>query len=450
MDGAQDSAKTSRREFIRNAAATAAVTAAATKVAKSSVYSLAPSRVIGANDKIVVGHIGLGQQGRAHVKLLKENSAEGLKNNTEQVAACDIYVRRVKMVQKPESLGLKDSQCFSDYRKLLENKDINAIWVTTSDQWHAAIAIDAMKAGKHVYCEKPIGRSVEEAYAIYDTVKQTKMVFQVGSQGCSDQKWHVAGKAVADGKIGQLIIGQGSYCRNSIKGEWNDYTIDPDAGPKGAGEAFVDWDVFRRGAGPAEWDPDRYFRWRKYWDYGNGPIGDLMPHRLHPLLIAMHMPLDGNNGFPVRVSANGGLYVQKINPDTKKVDREVPDFVTLNVAFNNDTNLLMLTSTINEQGLQDMIRGNKATIFFGGSGVEIRPERVWAEEIDGGTEPVPGEGEQIITHQRDFLDAIRNNKTPNGSIDLALRVQVMVSLCEMSYRQNKTMHFDPATRKITA
>ena len=448
MDDAHDSAKTTRREFIRSAAATAAVTAAATRVAKSSVYSLAPARVIGANDKIIVAHIGLGQQGRAHVKLLKENSTEGLKNNTEQVACCDIYVRRVNMVQK--TLELKDAQCFNDYRKLLENKDINAVWVTTSDQWHAAITIDALKAGKHVYCEKPLARSVEEAYAIYDAVKETKMVFQIGSQGCSDQKWHVAGKAVREGKVGQLISGQGSYCRNSVQGEWNDYPIDADAGPKATGEAYVNWDVFRRGAEPAEWDPDRYFRWRKYWAYGSGPIGDLMPHRLHPLLIAMNMPLGEGQGYPIRVSATGGLFIPRVNPDTKKPDREVPDYVTLSVAFNNDTDLLMLTSTINEQGLQDMVRGNKATIFFGGAGVEIRPERVWAEEIDGSTEPVPGEGEQINIHQRDFLDAIRNNRTPNANIDLALRVQLMVSMCEMSYRQGKTMHFDPATRKVIA
>jgi hypothetical protein len=176
-------------------------------------------------------------------------------------------------------------------------------------------------------------------------------------------------------------------------------------------------------------------------------MGDLFPHRLHPLTIAMNLPQTGMAGFPTRASSMGGIYVQKINPVTKAVDREVPDFTTIQVDFAEECTLMLLGTTINEQGWQDMIRGNKASLYFGGSGVDIKPERVYAEEVEEATEPVPGDGERIETHQKNLLDCIRGGGVPNCNIDLALRVQVMISLGEMAYRRGKTMHFDPKTRK---
>jgi predicted dehydrogenase len=436
----------SRRDFLRTAAVTAA-----TAAVSSSMPTTAEGmrRVIGANDRLIVGHVGVGGQGMAHVRLLKENSQLGLKNNTEQIAVCDLYRRRLKGAQA--FLLLKDNQAYSDYRKVLDIKEIDAVWVTTSDQWHADIANAAMLAGKHVYIEKPMAKTVEEAFMLYDTAKKTGKVVQVGSQGCSDQKWHVAGQVIKSGRIGKLVMAQGSYCRNGKDGEWNYYAIDKDAGPTATGDAYVDWETFRKNKGPKEFDPDRYFRWRKWWDYGNGIMGDLFPHRLHPLMIAMNMSQEGYDGFPKRVSSLGGLYVQKINPVTKKPDREVPDFTNITVDFFNDCSLMLLGTVINEEGWQDMIRGNMATLYFGGSGVMVKPERVYVEDVEGGTVPVDGWDEQIYYHEKNFIDAIRTGSKPNANIDLAVRVQVMISLGEMAYRKNKgqgcVMHFDPKTRK---
>lgn len=431
-----------RREVLKQAAATAVTAAAAVAAAKSSAFSLAAPSVLGANDRIRIGFVGVGGQGQTHIRLLKENEEQ---NNTVNAAVCDIYRRRKKQAQALAELP--DSAAYEDYRKLLERKDLDAIWIATSDNWHAPIAIAAMEAGKHVYIEKPMCRTIEEAFAIWETAKRTKRVVQVGSQGCSDQKWHVAGRVVREGRIGHVVQAQGSYCRNSKNGEWNYYTIDKDAGPHATGDGYVNWDMFRMGKEPKAWDPDRFFRWRKYWAYGNGIMGDLFPHRLHPLAIAMNLPQEGLGGFPLRVSSMGGLYVQKINPETGKPDREVPDFTTIQVDFPEECTLMLLGSTINEQGWQDMIRGNKATLYFGGTGVQIRPERVWAEEVEFGEEPVEGPGESIEEHQKNFLQCIREGGRPNCNIDLALRVQVIVSLGEMSYRRGKTMHFDPKTRK---
>jgi predicted dehydrogenase len=448
MSDNQNRSEPTRREFLRKAAVTVAAGVAAPHASSMPTTAEGLRRVIGANDRILIGHVGMGGQGMTHVRLLKENANDNLKNNTESIAVCDLYVRRKKGAQG--FLGLKDSQAFDDYRQLLGIKEIDAVWVTTSDNWHAPVALAAMEAGKHVYIEKPMCKTLEEAFALHDTAKRLNRIVQVGSQGCSDEKWHVAGRVVKSGRIGKVIMSQGSYCRNSKGGEWNYYTIDKDAGPQATGDGYVNWETFRRGQGPKEWDPDRFFRWRKYWAYGNGIMGDLFPHRLHPLMIAMNMPQDGTDGFPLRVASLGGIYVQKINPETGKPDREVPDFTNIIVDFPNDCSLMLLGSVVNEQGWQDMIRGNKATLYFGGNGVEIKPERVWSDEVEAGTEPVNGPGEDIAVHERNFLDAIRTNGVPNCNIDLAVRVQTMISLGEMAYRKGKTMHFDPKTRTVSS
>jgi predicted dehydrogenase len=442
-----DPQKTTRREFLRTSAVVAAAGVAAARASSMPTTAEAMRRIIGANDRISVGHVGIGVQGMTHVRLLHENAAAGLNNNTQQIAVCDLWGTARKQGQA--LLGLQDSQSFDDYRKLLAVKEIDAVWVTTSDNWHAQIAIDALNAGKHVYVEKPMCKTMEENFALYDAVKKTGKILQVGSQGCTDEKWHVAGKVVKDGKIGHVVLGQGSYMRNGKVGEWNDYKkIDPAASPTASGDNYVNWEMFRKGQGPKEWDPDRYFRWRKWWAYGSGVIGDLFPHRLHPLFIAMNLSTEGTNGFPLRVSSQGGLYVQKINPETGKPDREVPDFNTITVDF-GDCTMIAMSSTINEQGWPDCIRGNKATLYFGGAGVELKPERVWSDEIDESTEPVNGPKEDITLHEKNFLDCIRTNGVPNCNIEIATRVQTMISLAERSYRESKMFTFDPKTRKVT-
>ncbi|HSV73012.1 MAG TPA: Gfo/Idh/MocA family oxidoreductase [Chthonomonadales bacterium] len=445
MNQNDDTRRSSRREFLRDAAVTAAATVAVASVAKSSVYALAPPRVIGANDRIRAGHVGVGGQGLAHIRMLQENAAAF---NVENIAVCDIYNRRTRLAR--ELLNLPEARGFDDYRRLLEVREIDAVWISTADNWHEPITTAAMEAGKHVYVEKPLCRTIEETFRIYDTCKRTQRVLQVGSQGCSDPKWHVARKAVADGKIGHAIMGQGSFCRNSREGEWNYYAIDEGAGPSATGDNFINWDVFRRGTEPAQWCPDRFFRWRKYWAYGTGIVGDLFPHRLHPLVIAMNLPTTGEGGWPSRVASLGGIFVQRTSPVTNGPDREVPDFTNLVADFHENCSIMLLGSTINEQGWQDMIRGTKGTLFFGGAGVDVRPERVWADEIEGGNLPVEGEGERLDVHQKDFVDCIRTGRTPTAGIDLAARVQVMVSMAETAYRMTRTVTFDPRTRQMTA
>src|SRR5262249_41893924 len=203
----------SRRAFLRKTATAAAVVASA-NVFKTPVYGQAqapaPGRVIGANDRIVVGYIGVGSQGMNHVRTEKAHASE---NNIAQAAVSDLYQKRLNSAR--EFLGLSEADAVTDYRKMLERKDIDAVIVAAVDNWHAQVAIDALEAGKHVYGEKPLARYLEEGFRIYDTVKRTRKVFQVGSQFCTDAKYHKAAEWIRSGRLGPLVWAQGSYCRNN-------------------------------------------------------------------------------------------------------------------------------------------------------------------------------------------------------------------------------------------
>ncbi|HEY0457117.1 MAG TPA: Gfo/Idh/MocA family oxidoreductase, partial [Verrucomicrobiae bacterium] len=401
-------------------------------------------KVIGANDRIVVGYIGVGGtglaglahgQGLAHVKSQKEHAGE---NNISQAAVCDLFTKRTEFAKNV--IG-PDCATYTDYRKLLDRKDIDAVVVATVDHWHTRCSVDAMNAGKHVYVEKPMTRYIGEAFEIYDTVKKTGKVLQVGSQGCSDAKWHKAAELIRGGKIGQLVLSQGSYMRNNPKGEWN-YGIDKEANPSNV--LWKQWVGSQIKHAPKEFDADHYFRWRKYFPYCAGLLGDLFPHKLHPYMLAT-----GNPEFPLRVSAVGSrpVHADKNTPNT--YERDVPEIVQLIAEFPSGMLMHITSSTINEQGTQEMIRGHKASLIMAGNRIELKPERPFTEEIDPMTIDGIKPGESIAEHEKNWFECIRTGATPHANIDLAVKVQTVISLAEMSERLNIMCMFDGKTRKIT-
>jgi len=323
---------------------------------------------------------------------------------------------------------------------MLDRKDIDTICIATVDHWHAKCSIDSMNAGKHVYVEKPMTRYLGEAWEVYDTCKKTGKVLQVGSQGCSDRKWHVAAEKIRAGKIGPLVLGQDSYMRNNPKGEWN-YTIDPDATADN-----LDWKYWR---GPVQhidtknFNADQYFRWRKYSPFCAGVLGDLFPHRLHPLMLAT-----GNPELPIRVVSVGNkkIHTDEKTPGTYK--RTVPENVQLLAEFPSGLCLMVISSTVNETGIESMMRGHYGTLYFAGNRVELRPEKAFADEVDpervDGIEP----GEDIRWHEKNWFAAIRGTEKANCGIDLAIKVQTVISLAEMSERLGVAAYWDEKGRKI--
>jgi len=222
-----------RREFMKSAGAVTAALGLAGRASATSPRNRVGGRVIGANDLINVGVIGVGGRGSSDARSFASVGAE--KNSCRIAAVCDVYQKRL-------DANKETHKCdgYLDYRELIARKDIDAVIIATPDHQHAHMAMEAMDAGKDIYIEKPMCHTIEETKRLIEKVKQTGRVFQVGSQTTSADQWWKAKKAIADGAIGQMIMSQGSYHRNSKNGEWN-YRIDPDAGPDKKGADYIDW-----------------------------------------------------------------------------------------------------------------------------------------------------------------------------------------------------------------
>ncbi len=389
----------------------------------------ATGRVIGANDRVLLGHVGLGGRGTSVMNTFTKNATDW---NVRSIAVADLYSARLEK-RKAELLG-KDPETTSiqaekDYRRLLDNKDLDGIVIATPEHWHCEIAVHALQAGKHVYCEKPMARYLDEGFQLYDTWKKSGKVVQIGSQGCSDQKYHRAREAITAGKLGPIVSAQSSYTRNSKDGEWN-YKIDEDAGPHN-----IDWEAWLGSAPRRPWNEDskaRFFRYRKYRDYSAGILGDLMPHRIHPLLLAL-----GGNSWPLKVHCVGTRLVS--------LDREVSDTTHVIAEMEGGWTYLFVGSTVNEQGVTEQVRGHQATLYLAGKDPEIKPERPFAEEVEASTLTIEKSGDDG-PHQKNFIDCIRDGKLPNCNMELAMRTQTVISLAEISELSGKAVHFDPKKR----
>ena len=247
-----------------------------------------------------------------------------------------------------------------------------------------------------------------------------------------DPKWHKAAEWIKAGKLGPLVWGQGSYCRNNAKNsEWT-FPVDPDAN-----EQNLDWNRWLGKAPKIPFNPEHYFSWHKYYAYNSGIIGNLLPHRFQPLMLAT-----GNPEFPRRVVCTG----------TRKVstDREITDTTHLLAEFPSGLTLVVVGTTVNEQGLPDMLRGRKATLHFASSQnrVELKPEAIFTEELEAEefAEAQPLSASRRL--EKNFFDCIRSGKMPVANIELAIRAQTVLCLAEMSERLGLALFFDEKTRTL--
>jgi predicted dehydrogenase len=260
---------------------------------------------ISANDRIRIALIGAGGMGQGDARL--STSLPGV----ELVAVADLYDGRLQHCK--EKFG-KTVATTRDYREILARKDVDAVIIATPDHWHSTITVDALNAGKDVYCEKPMVQRLEDAAAVIDAQKRTGRILQIGSQYVSSIVYQKARDLFRQGAIGQLNMVEAVLDRNTAIGAWQ-YSIPPDASP-----ATVDWDRFLGRAPKRPFDPVRFFRWRNYRDYGTGVAGDLFVH----LLSGLHL-VTGSTG-PTRVYAIGGTRFWKDGRDVPDVMLATMDY----------------------------------------------------------------------------------------------------------------------------
>ncbi len=424
----------SRRNFLRTAAATAGAL---------SFGGLIPSTVLGANDRIRFGMIGVGGMGSGHLGSLLGRSKD---DNIAIGGISDVYQKRVnRALASCEQAGHK-AEGSLDYRKLLDNKDIDAVLIATPDHWHSTISIAAMDAGKHVYCEKPMTLTVEQAIEVRNAVRKYKKVFQVGPNFTAEDQFWKAREIIKSGRIGKVTWAQGSYNRNPRRdGAFGSLgTLNESAGPHETGEDFIDWDMWlgwKLGLAPRiPWNADHFFRFRRYFNYNGGVATDLLYHRLAPLLIA----LTGENGeYPRRVNASGGLYVEKDG-------RDVPDVFMMTVDYPSETTVCLESVLTNNTQISTRIYGKYGTIEFNGNPLLTGQGEYINEfrEKNNGYDSLTVHAENTRDLEGNFIDVIRSGGRLFCNVDLGCTTMVAIKMAVESYRQNKTFLWDAEKEKV--
>jgi predicted dehydrogenase len=420
-------AKISRRGFMHGAGAIAG--AAFVGVAQQPFVG----KVLGANERLGIGFIGCGGRSGAHfeaVHWLKTQAKEPI----EIVASCDVY--RPRMKQRTEGYGGKG---YMDYHELLADPSVDVVCIATPDHHHGQQAIDAIKAGKHVYCEKPVThwRQFELTKKLAHTVRDSDRVFQLGTQGMSDSAYHQMRKLVVDGLIGRPIHAECGYFRVGDWGERGMPIDDPNAKPG----PDLNWDAFLGDTPKRAFDVSRFFRWRMYEDYSGGPSTDLFPHSLTPVLHILGVKM------PSMVVATGGKfrYQEREIPDTFNTLIDYPEGITVAV-LGTQGNDYQGAGSRGAPGRVPVIRGWDGTltiqgneiVFTPAAGSKKKPQRFAIEH-----------GEDFTGYWRDFLACCRSGKKGTAStMDLAFYVQTALQMGMLGLRAGKTARFDSEKEQI--
>lgn len=345
-----------RRDFLQATAAAGALALSAASY----------RRAYGANERVGVAFLGVGGRCQQHVDVILEMKRKGLK--VDPVAVCDVWDGDEKLGSgKGRGLYPTAKRCdvkgadrvTKDYRVVLDKvKDADVVCIATPDHWHARMALDAMDAGKHVYLEKPMTRTIAEAQEVVKKSQQTKRVVTVGVQSMADPTWLAANQYIIDGKIGHVMQGQTSYFRNSNVGQWRYYPLQENMTPR-----TIDWKMWLGTdfeccgdkIGPTErqqpFDRAVWAQWRCYWPFGGGMFTDLFVHQTTHLLAAMGLR------YPGRVVGAGGIFLEYDG-------RDVPDTATVVADFNEGAQVMISATMCNNTQLGEIIRGRLATIRF--------------------------------------------------------------------------------------
>jgi predicted dehydrogenase len=381
----------------------------------SAATALSYSRVYGANDRIQLGLIGCGDRGRYDMgNFIKTGTVD-------VVALCDIWATQMERARQ----NAANAKTFADHRKLVELKEVDVALIAVPDHWHAAIATDALNAGKDVYVEKPLTRTVEEGPGIIKAARVNKRVCQVGMQQRSGKHYLEAKKEYMDtGRLGKITLARTWWYGNG-------YHLRKAPSSLQTQPADLDWAHFLGPLKWRDWDPQQYYNWRAYLDFGGGQVTDLFTHWID--VVHMFMGSD----VPTSAQAAGGVY-------NYKDGRTAPD--TINVLLEYPAEF---TATF-EATLVPGITG-AAQEFCGTKGrLWIDRERYEFHPLGRNAQPVIVKASSNIDmdHVQNFLDSVRSRALPNGDVLIGHRSAQASHLGNISYMQKRRIDFDPVREEI--
>jgi predicted dehydrogenase len=448
-------ARSSRRTFLSSLAAGALAAGAMpltlSAADRRSVHTLRARKAFSRNDQIQLAVIGAGGMGMADVDTALKVPGVRL------VAACDCYDGRLAQARETHGAGIFTTR---DYREILARDDVDAVIVGTPDHWHQRISVDALRAGKSVYCEKPMVHQIEQGADLIQAQQESEKTFQVGSQGMSSLGNEKAKELFESGAIGQLNYAEGFWARNDPIGAWQ-YAI-----PEDASEQTVDWEMFLGDAPSRDFDPLRIFRWRNYRDYGTGVSGDLFVH----LFSSLHFVTSSRG--PRKVMAQGGLRYWKDG-------REVPDVLlgmfdypesdahpafnlSLRVNFVDGTSGSTYLRLVGSEGAMDVtwtevvLRRNKATsptdVFN-----QMKSDEMGAAIADRKQMLPPAESVYIaedgyrgahFDHFANFFTGVRDGTPVAEDATFGLRAAAPALACNDSHFDEKIVSWDPERMEV--
>jgi len=447
-----DMSRYSRRKFLGlSAAAAGASWAGKTLLLDAQPLWAAPEAAAGG--RVRFGMIGVGMQGSG---LLAESiELPGI----ECVAACDLYDGRHSLAR--EITGKADLPVTRRYQELLANKEIDCIVAAVPDHWHKQVVIDAVEAGKDIYCEKPMSHSAADGVAMVEAAQKTGRIVQIGSQRVSSLICKKAKELIAQGTIGEVTLVEGWLGRNDPTGAW-EYPPPPDLSPQN-----LDWDTWQGTAPKKSFDPYTFARWRCWKEYGTGLAGDLLVH-----LVSGMMFMLGINEPPKQAMSVGGILRWKDGRNMPDVHATIFYYGQLPVYMRLNQNTEM-PETYRFQGPKGILEvtefglsytpqtGKDAAPSYYDSGFprEMRTEyeKKWHEENDPklGQEPMPEtisfrgpDYDDVKPHLWTFFQAV---KSRNPVVEDAVFGHNAALACHManeSYFRQKAVWWDGSTKSI--
>ncbi len=425
-----------RRKFIQNSALITAGLASGSLLATCAPGGAQKSSM----DKINIALIGVKNQGWSNLQRFL------LFPEVECVALCDVDQTWLnqRAADVKEKTGKTPPFLYNDWRKVIENKDIDAVIVATPDHWHCLITVAALEAGKDVYCEKPIGNSIAECEVMVKAAKRNNRIVQVGQWQRSDPHWHDAMAFIRSGRLGRIRSVK-SWATAANQGP---FPVQPDTAPP----AGVDYDMW---LGPATLRPFNKLRfhheWRFFWDYGSGLASDWGVHLLDFALEGMQA------GLPEEIYASGGKFAY---PDDAM---ETPDTLTAVLKYKDGFNIIWdhacgISNGLYNRGFGVAYVGEYGVLVVDRSGWEVLPQR--GVDRKPRMEAVPlkkagytPEGEKLEefglkAHVHNFLDCIVSRQQPNAPIELGAKVAKLCQCVNISHRINQAVHWDDGKKQF--
>lgn len=399
----------SRRKFLGKVAGLATTSIAAV-----------PQRILGANERVRVGLIGAGDRG---TELYRQAmSIPGV----EMVAFADVYTRRLEAAKK----AVPTAETYLDHRRLLDDKNVDAVLIATPQHLHCEHFINALEASKHIYQEKTMAFTVEHAKkmrAAYQ-IDAGKHVVQVGHQSCSSGQTVDARSFLSDNKVGKITAIHSHMFRNTPHGkpQWT-RPVYPDMNSEN-----VLWQSFLGGAPKREFDANRFINWRFFWDYSGGNVYENMCHQISFWYKVLNLQI------PKAVTMTGGVYLWKDG-------REVPD--TMAVALEHSEEVLFTWDSSfgnNQLGSTEDVLGTDGTISKGAQ-IRYAPQKVNRPE---GAELLGRTASSPNAHMQNFIDAVRSGEPVNCPFDVGFRVSIACRMAVESYRQGRTIRWDAAREEL--